>query len=101
MALWKLVPSTHETDPRWQDRPVYAEVVVRADTAGRARLLAGRYELGVHPDDTGRAVGNGSEPLGSALEDEKLYQMLRVDDPTAVDGPEGVLSAVPGYPRTA
>jgi hypothetical protein len=102
MPVWMLIPSTHDTDPRWQGRPIFTEVLVRADTAGMARHLAARFELGVDPDDTGRAVGNGSEPLGSALEDEKLYQMLTLDDAALDDairhGPPGVLHAVPAPP---
>lgn len=98
MPVWKLVPSTHETDPRWQDRPIYAEVIVRAPTAGLARRQAARFELGVDPDDTGRAVGNGSEPLGSGLEDEKLYRMVLLDEASLPDefrrGGDGVLHSV-------
>ncbi|MFA7429783.1 MAG: hypothetical protein WCZ23_06480 [Rhodospirillaceae bacterium] len=99
MTVWMLIPSTHDADPRWQDRPIFSEVLVRAETAGMARRLAARFELGMDPDDTGRAVGNSSEPLGSALEDEKLYQMLTLDDAALADdirlGPPGVLRAVP------
>lgn len=87
MPLWKLVPNTHPTDPRWQDRPIYDEVLIRAATSGQARRVAARFELGLAPDDTARAVGNGSEPLGSALEDEKLYHLLALP-PEAEVGPD-------------
>lgn len=103
MPLWKLIPNTHPTDPRWQDRPIYDEVVVRAATSGAARRLAARFELGLTADTAAtpapHAVGNGSEPLGSALEDEKLYRMLALgteDTATATGAPIGdaVLRAV-------
>lgn len=105
MPLWKFVPAAHPTDPRWQGRPMFSEVIVRADSAGMARRVAGAYELPVSPEQTMRAVGNGSEPLGSALEDEKLYRMKRMGETDAAfvatlereredGGGEGVLRAV-------
>lgn len=104
MPLWKLVPGTHATDPRWQDRPIFAEVIVRAATSGLARRHAAVFELGLGPDRHGHAVGNGSEPLGSALEDEKLYHMLTLDEAAAPRPPgddgiaDGVLHAVRAAP---
>jgi hypothetical protein len=96
------IPTARDTDPRWQGRQIFTEVLVRADTAGMARHLAARFELGVDPDATGQTIGNSSEPLGSALEDEKLYQMLTLDDAALDDvirhGPPGVLRAVPAPP---
>lgn len=100
MPLWKLVPTARPTDPRWLDRPIYQEVVVRAATSGAARQVAARFELGMDARKRGlHSVGNSSEPLGSALEDEKLYRMLAVepkDEPSAEAGMEedAVLKAV-------
>lgn len=80
MPLWKLVPTTHPADPRWLNRPIYKEVLIRAPTAGVALRLAARFELGL--DDTSvphHAVGNGTERLGSSLEDGKLYRLLSME----------------------
>lgn len=106
MPLWRLIPEAHETDPRWMGRRHFAEVVVRAPTAGQARLEAARHELFVAPTAMARAVGNGSEPLGAALEDEKLYSLHPIGprDPETgesggegpdSEGPAGVVAAVP------
>lgn len=78
MPLWVLSPVTHPSDPRWQGRTIFSKVVIRAGTAGEARRLASQYELPVGQDAPAAAVGNGAEPLMSALEDEKLYRMDRV-----------------------
>lgn len=112
MPLWKLVPTTHETDPRWMGRSRFDEVIVRADTAGMARLVAARLEVPGGPANP-QAVGNGTEPLGSALEDEKLYGMAMLSDQAAraaglvVESNEGgdggqrvgVVHAVPSPPH--
>ncbi|MDX1710417.1 MAG: hypothetical protein R3316_04700 [Rhodovibrionaceae bacterium] len=91
MALWKLEPVARPDDPRWQDYPIWREVVVRAASAGEARALAA--ELEATPEQTS---GNESISYGSRLADEKMYSCRQVhpdDAGETVDGDPGVLSS--------
>src|SRR5216117_1679905 len=69
--LWLIEPATDPDDQMWQDRPVWAEVVVAADSPAFARLAAERKALS--PDWT--HVGNESESRRSGLNDEQLYRV--------------------------
>lgn len=89
MPLWRLIPTAHETDPRWQGRAIFSEVVVRAETAGLARRAAACFELPTDPENNLAAVGNGAEPLTAGLEDEKLYRL----EPIAPDHEQAFLEA--------
>ena len=93
MRVWKIVPVTPATDPRWQDHRIWREVLVRAETAAMARLLASELET------SGRKVGIGNETLKSrsAFDDEKLYWVMEADiDPGDGAGEgRGVLRAEP------
>ena len=92
MRVWRIVPVTPASDPRWQDHRIWREVLVRAESAAMARLLASELESG------GRAVGVGNETLKSrsAFDDEKLYWVMEADiDPAEATGGPGVLSAEP------
>ena len=40
MPLWRIHPVVHPSDSRWQGRPIWAEVIVRAETAAMARVIA-------------------------------------------------------------
>jgi hypothetical protein len=69
--LWLIEPVTDPDDQMWQDRPVWAEVIVAAESPAFARLAAERRALS--PDWT--PVGNGSESRRSGLNDEQLYHV--------------------------
>ena len=69
--LWLIEPVTDPDDQMWQDRPVWAEVVVAAQSPAFARLAAERQAL--PPDWT--PVGNASESRRSGLNDEQLYHV--------------------------
>lgn len=69
--LWLIEPVTDPDDQMWQDRPVWAEVVVAAQSPAFARLAAERRAL--TPDWT--PVGNGSESRRAGLNDEQLYHV--------------------------
>lgn len=89
MALWRIRPVADPGDSRWQDHPIYDNVVVRADTAALARLAAARMEMsriGTEPP-----TGNESPSRFSAFEDEKLYQVQPLSDDGAAsnDDPAG------------
>jgi hypothetical protein len=93
MPVWRLVPAAAASDPRWQDRTIWAEVIVRADTAAEARLQAAQLEY----DPTAPPVGNESLGFRSGFDDEKLYSVLQIDNQDFDDSgqsPAAVLSAV-------
>ena len=46
MRVWRIVPVTPASDPRWQDHRIWREVLVRAESAAMARLLASELESG-------------------------------------------------------
>jgi hypothetical protein len=69
--LWLIEPVTNPEDEMWQDRPVWAEIVVAADSPAFARLSAERKTLPSHWTH----VGNESESRRSGLNDEQLYHV--------------------------
>jgi hypothetical protein len=69
--LWLIEPVTDPDDQMWQDRPVWAEIVVAADSPAFARLAAERKVLPSH----WTRVGNESESRRSGLNDEQLYHV--------------------------
>jgi len=70
-TLWLIEPVADPDDQMWQDRPVWAEVVVAAQSPAFARLAAERRALS--PDWT--PVGNASASRRSGLNDEQLYHV--------------------------
>jgi hypothetical protein len=70
-TLWLIEPVADPDDQMWQDRPVWAEVVVAAQSPAFARLAAERRALS--PDST--PVGNASASRRSGLNDEQLYHV--------------------------
>jgi hypothetical protein len=91
MPLWKIVPNATADDPRWLGFPRWREVIVRADTAGEAVLIAAN-ELGRQH----RQVGNESPTNMTGLEDEKLYSVHRLAGKDTPGDAAGVFRAVPG-----
>ena len=95
MRIWKIIPVTPAQDPRWQDHPVWREVIVRAETAAMARLLAGKLDR----DPSGAGMGNETPDARSAFDDEKLYWVTDAGPEAIpegdVNGPAGVLRAEP------
>lgn len=89
MPIWKIVPVAASDDPRWLDHDRWAEVIVRASTAGMARLLAGRLEY----DPERPPVGNENPSFQSGFEDRKLYAVQRCDrgDDGCATGTSGIL----------
>jgi hypothetical protein len=70
-TLWLIEPVADPDDQMWQDRPVWAEMVVAAQSPAFARLAAERHVL--PPDWT--PIGNASESRRSGLNDEQLYHV--------------------------
>src|SRR3546814_2487885 len=54
MPLWAIEAIAVSEDSRWQDFPIWAEVVVRAPTPAQARLVAAAMEGGQIADQIGR-----------------------------------------------
>lgn len=69
--LWLIEPVTDPDDQMWQDRPVWAEVIVAAQSPAFARLAAEQRAL--PPEWT--PIGNASESRRSGLNDEQLYHV--------------------------
>jgi hypothetical protein len=69
--LWLIEPVTDAGDLMWQDRSIWAEIVVAAPNPAFARLAAEQRAL--PPDWT--PVGNESASRRSGLNDEQLYHV--------------------------
>lgn len=70
MPFWSIRPIAGPDDPRWLDHRVWAEVVVRAESAAQARLSAADE---IEADTEGR----------SGFDDEKLYWVRRLNEAEA------------------
>ena len=72
MHLWRITPTARPSDTRWEDHPIFTEVVVRAESAALARVVAGKKLF----------QGNGKTQHDSifisAFADEKLYGVSRL-----------------------
>ncbi|MFC4353297.1 hypothetical protein ACFOW6_17245 [Fodinicurvata halophila] len=96
MAIWRLYPVVAPSDSAWLGRPIWEEVIVRADTAGMARVVASKLE---YPKREG-GVGNESHSFNSGLDNERLYwiKKLSAEEAARFDDSPGnpaVLSATP------
>ena len=90
MPLWKIAPAATLDDPRWLDRRPWGEVLVRAESAAMARLIASGLD---RPPTAGTGVGNETDGFVSAFDDEKLYWVTEVD--ASASGPAEIVSATP------
>jgi hypothetical protein len=75
MPLWRIFPVPRDLESAQLGYGRWSEVIVRAETAAQARLLAAA-EL----DDRSRVTGNESAAGYAGLEDEKLYHAARLGD---------------------
>lgn len=97
MPLWRLVPHADPEDARWLDHPIWEEVVVRADSAAQARLLA----AGLEEDPARPPAGNECPSGKSGFADEKLYWVREVANADALvyaDAPGPVIAAALARP---
>jgi hypothetical protein len=81
--LWLIEPAADPDDSMWQDRPVWAEVVVAAESPAFARLAAEEKVLSadwVH-------VGNESASRRAGLNDEQLYHVRQLPPERRADFP--------------
>lgn len=96
MAIWRIYPVAPPHDSAWLDRPIWQEVIVRADTTGMARQVASKLEQSHHPG----GVGNESHSFNSGLDDERLYRIKLLPPEEAArfedsPGEPAVLAATP------
>lgn len=91
LKVYRLVPLAGADDPNWQNAPSHGEVVVRARTAGDARLIASQAELDFEEIDAAPAEGNSTR-MASAFRNEKLYTVVEDGSSRfAPNGPRGVI----------
>lgn len=81
--LWLIEPAAHPDDDAWQDRPVWAEVIVAAESPAFARLAAERQTLSA----SWTPIGNASESRRAGLNDEKLYHVRELPEERRRDFP--------------
>jgi hypothetical protein len=74
MPLWRIHSVAHPEDSRWQGRRIWAEVIVQAESAAFARLMASKLDEPPVP----HRLGNESLCFRSGFEDEKLYWVHRL-----------------------
>jgi hypothetical protein len=93
MPLWRIEPCAVATDSRWMDFPIWTDVVVRAPSPARARLVAAEMDAWLHNEQV--PVGNETLEFRSGFEDEKLYRVseLRRLSGTPLAGPDEVIIA--------
>lgn len=98
MALWVIEPVADWDDQRWQSRPQWARVVVRAASPAMARVIA--QTLDTPPDSP--EYGDQHPRLGSGFASEKLYRVRPLPDREGFEpsGPDAILSETrrPGEP---
>jgi len=73
MPIWQIKPAPRDLDAALLGYGHWSEVIVRADSAAEARVVAAA-ELG----DRSQPIANESAAGGSGLEDEKLYHVVRM-----------------------
>jgi hypothetical protein len=71
VPLWLIEPAAAPDEECWQDRTVWAEIVVAAESPAFARLAADRALI----DPNWTHVGNESESRRSGLNDAHLYHV--------------------------
>lgn len=90
MPIWRIYPVARPGDPVWQGRNIWKEVVVRAQSAAMARLIAGELDRPVQR----HRKGNESLCFRSGFDDIKLYWVTRLDRTFRDNNSEGVIRAV-------
>ena len=73
MPIWRITPAPRNLESARLDYGRWSEVIVRASSAARARIVAA-IELA----DLTQPVANESAASGGGLQDEKLYHVARV-----------------------
>ncbi|KUO68112.1 MAG: hypothetical protein APF80_08380 [Alphaproteobacteria bacterium BRH_c36] len=93
-GIFRLVPSADPGDPRWLGRKCPGEVLVRADSAADARIVAAMAEMDF-PETNAKPSHGVTTRFASCFRDEKLYEVVAATStefPPA--GPREVLSGL-------
>ena len=93
MTIWRITPAARFGDSRWEDHPMFAEVIVRAPGAAQARLMAGKA---LSRADSLAQFGEERDTIFiSAFRDDKLYRVVELAEPSGYSptGPDEVLLA--------
>lgn len=88
--LYVYEPDAGLTDPRWQGRVVWRQIVVRERSEAFARMAAEKYALAAIEPSNG--PGNESRSPIAGPSDVKLYKVREKADDNR-DGQKGVLLA--------
>ncbi|WP_416797159.1 hypothetical protein [Ciceribacter azotifigens] len=92
LQIYRLVPLAEPDDPNWQNSPSHGEVVVRARSAGDARIVATEAE-GDFPEVHAKPAEDVSTAIGSAFRSDKLYSVvLDESGHYPAEGPRGVVA---------
>ena len=92
LRLFRLTPSANSSDPRWLDREIPGEVIVRAQSPADARIVASEAELDF-PDVNAKPSHGVGTRFASCFRDEKLYAVEETHtDEFSRDGPREVVS---------
>ena len=84
VPLWLIEPAAAPDEECWQDRAVWAEIVVAAESPAFARLAADKALL----DPNWTHVGNESESRRSGLNDAHLYHVRALPEERRKDFPD-------------
>jgi hypothetical protein len=92
MKIYRLVPIARAADSNWKNAIWRGEVVVRAKTAGDARVVASLAELDfIEADPAVSSTGRAME-MASAFRSDKLYNVIEDNSGSFVpNGPREVI----------
>jgi hypothetical protein len=91
MKIYRLVPIARSKDPNWHNARSNGEVIVRAKTAGDARVVASQAELDFMEIDAAPAEGTSTD-MASAFRSDKLYTVIEDNSGRFVpNGPREVI----------
>ncbi|MFC3161964.1 hypothetical protein [Ciceribacter thiooxidans] len=94
LQIYRLVPLAEPDDPNWQNAPSQGEIVVRARSAGDARIVATEAEPDF-PEVHAKPAEDVSTAIGSAFRSDKLYSVVL--DESGRYPPEGPRGVVAGH----
>ena len=97
MKIYRLVPIARATDGNWKNAVWLGEVVVRAKTAGDARVVASLAELDFVETDAAVSSAGKAMEVASAFRSDKLYNV--VEDNSGRFVPNGPREVIGGRVR--
>jgi hypothetical protein len=94
LRIFRLTPTAAPDDPRWDIAINHGTILVRAESAAEARVVAAWSETDFLRLPTKMGGSHSSTPeLASAFRDEKLYAVDEDDSGDfPAEGPKGIVS---------